>query len=363
MMNAKNWEAVAALEKYSNIVLRRYPYVFKGENADLDVAYANVEVTPDRVKKALEPLKMPTYCDGGTIRVMSDVWDSCRGCGGCRAGAAVTGAWAISAFVWSVANGAELSRLAACNAGFEALVAVGKAVAAALSPGVAIAKFFAATVALWNEIGKGMTVKVTGKRGNAKAHTGKVGIVKWIGESDYQPFGARAYRGRTAAPTTTTVRVGLEIAGAEKLVYVPLSSVERVAVPGETEAAIAKAKATTVAKARPNYRGAVGRKGSIGMIVAGKFKGKSGLVFWSGVKNGEQRLGLKDPTDTDLEPMWCSARDVVGPAAYHPTSGTPEELTAAIEHAEMNVLALSEAGFDKASQEWAAVFKKLASAA
>jgi len=212
---------------------------------------------------------------------------------------------------------AEVARVAGA---LLALGAIGQAVRAALSPGHGIAHMLRDVVPLLNSTHgslKGAFFQITGKIGNAKLHTGKTGVCRWIGEgASFAPV--PRYRGGWRQDRTTpTIRVGLEIAGEPKLVYVAFSQLDRLPTPEDVSHArtIAAIVKKAIAPLRPKFdvvltkRGKP-RKGQIAYIVEGRDAGASGEVFWIGAdkRSGEAntRLGIKT---ADGQTIWASAYD------------------------------------------------------
>jgi hypothetical protein len=249
------------------------------------------------------------------------VWASDYDCRCSRCSALTRAMWYVSAFVWSVATGPVRAEVESALGGFKALALVGAAVEAALSPGKALTSMMEYFADAWTSDGgnlKGFYFKVVGKRGNAKKFAGKVGICKWVGETT---FGGYYDRRAGHVGGTTTTRIGLQVEGEEKLVYVPFKQCERLPIPAEVTAARTEAKIVkeAIATLRPKWNGTVPKKGRttvakwkascpVAYVVTGKNAGKSGKVFWVGAdkKTGEAgaRLGMETETG---ETLWLSA--------------------------------------------------------
>jgi len=245
----------------------------------------------------------PAYGCGGSRYYWH--FDTEYPCGGCHAcvpeGKA---AYFVGLFIYRAAHFAAVSASASA---YGALAAVGKAVAAAAAPGAGVGAFVTGAIAVWNEHTKGAWYEVTGKRGTAKAHFGKVGECVWVGERGFTKYGHTSY----------SVRVGIKPLGASEALFVPASCVTRVLPPAEALPAIAAKEAAVAEKAARTPLAA--GKGSIVTVAFGPCAGAIGRVFWVGSGKGGPRFGL----DPDLDrkkgrcpsPLWVDARDCV---AYVP---------------------------------------------
>ena len=250
------------------------------------------------------------------------------GCRYCSAAAAAR--YAAEIAEWNAATVEHRAYVATITGALACLAAIGRAVATALSPGLGLGVMVHDLAALLaSDIGdlKGAHYQITGKRGNAKAHTGKVGICRWVGAGDsFEPMPRfrGGWRASTKAPTT---RIGLAIEGEPKLVYVSFGSVTRLRTPAaefaaRVEAAVVRAAIAPVrAKlaVRMTPRGKVS-KGQVAHVVEGRDAGKSGEVFWCGAdkRTGEvaTRLGVKTAVG---ETLWVSAYDcAAAPAVLVP---------------------------------------------
>jgi len=223
--------------------------------------------------------------------------------------------WFIGAFIWSIATAAARAEVETALGGLKGLATMGWAIEAALAPGQTLR-----ALALWagdawgssNGDLKGSYFRVVGKRGNAAKHVGKVGMVKWVGESDGGP---------RWAPRAHSIRLGLQIEGEAKLVYVTHAQCERLPTPPEVKMARLETKIVSeaIATLRPKWEGTVPKKSSkesrakwlgrcpIAYIISGREAGKVGSVFWVGAdkKTGEMtRLGIECK---DI--VWVSAYD------------------------------------------------------
>lgn len=181
---------------------------------------------------------------------------------------------------------------------------IGLAFASACSPGAGISRMIQDTGLLRESSGgdlRGFKFMVLGKRGSAKQHYGKVGVCKYHGNDGYD-----------------RVRIGLAVAGEEKLAYCTFSQLER--VPMRAEDLLAEAVNRTeqvavkqaIAPYRPKLEVVVKRRGKkqIAYVVSGPGVGKHGEVFWAGPdkRTGEQnaRLGIRTADGTVV---WASAYD------------------------------------------------------
>lgn len=266
----------------------------------------------DASLKFVAPLTAPR---GDYCRMSADYDCNCSRC------SAVTRAhWYISAFVWSIATAAARTEIETALGGLRGLATIGRAVEAALAPGQALRSLALWAGDVWGSSGgdlRGSYFRVVGKRGNAAHHVGKVGMVKWAGVSD-SGYGQRTPR--------LSLRLGLQVEGEAKLVYVAHSQCARLPVPPEIQASRIEAKIVheAIATLRPKWTGAVPKKLSresrakwlarcpIAHIISGRDAGKSGPVFWIGAdkKSGEEgaRLGIECVAATGLvEVAWVSA--------------------------------------------------------
>lgn len=299
-------------------------------------------------------------CFGGTC--YDSLWDrhyKCRGCRNCPD--AVRAAHGVGAFVHGMASLGDVDALR----GLRGLESVGRAVAAALSPGLALTRMIAGAVELWNQVLKGRWYRISGKRGNAKNHCGKVGQVAWIGEIERRSqYGTWSYG--------STTRVGLRVAGEEKLVYVSAPNLEPVAEPTSARAAREEVEARKEEKkardsVRPTFPAALVLRGksknqsrraaSVGCIVAGPHSGKRGEVFWMGDRTGKGlRVGVRIGEGRE-DVAWVDARDVVPAADARAYLGTLTDAAgvevSVEEQVEGYVIALGAAGFDDAALAWA----------
>lgn len=205
----------------------------------------------------------------------------------------------------AIANAASAdyrATLVRASQAFQLLAEIGKAIAAALSPGLGVALMIRDAGALRSSGGgnlRGFTFRVTGKRGAAKVHFGKVGLCKWQGINDYGG-----------------VKLGLQIEGHEKLAYVSLGQLDRIPMTIEQldSERVAKTEATIVRDAiaphRPKLVVALKRrgKGPIAYVVSGRDAGQHGVVFWVGPDKRTQepnaRLGIRTASGAVV---WASA--------------------------------------------------------
>lgn len=382
-----------ALLGFEDYVLR----IWSGDQpSETQIARVTAGPSYAEVLRALGPVARREICRGGTVQVMSDDWANCHGCCGC-AGCHTAGykmalgsysqpnyeaarnqfeaCRSVGIFLWRAAQIDAHAQLYQSVAGFAALAEIGRQVAEIAKIGYAISAFIQGAIAIWNTVTKGRWYRVEGKRGKAKAHYGTEGECVWIGETSYVQERPANWRGNWRGRTSTTLRAGILSIGADKPIYVSTSSLSPITAPIE---GAARAEKRTRAKAernvRPNYYGRTGRKADIGCVVAGSHRGTRGQVFWSKIHDvlGEDgRVGIK--TSKDAEPMWIGARDVVGPAARYAefakfeierlADGEPgakvTRLDALLAGAYACAEALSDAGFDREAEEWAAVTKQI----
>lgn len=354
---------------------------------------ARVTAVPscDEALRALGPVARRTCCRGGTVQLMSDDWGDCGGCCEC-AGVHTAGyrlAYAagrepaaralfeacrgVGIFVWRASQIDAHTALYQSLRGYEALAAIGTAIARIAAVGIAVTAFLRAASQLSRVPTKGYWYKVDGKRGKARAHQGVEGECVWIGENTYVQERPGNWRGTWNGRASTTIRVGLLPLGAEKPIYVPASCIVRAKMPAE--AAVRKAArdlGRAQRKVRPNYYGRTGKKGDRGCVVAGEHKGKVGRVFWSKVLDvlgADAKVGMEIVKGADA--IWPFARDVVGPAArfadfakfeierVEEGAAKADRLDAVLAGAYACAEALDDAGFEKEAQEWAAVTKQI----
>jgi hypothetical protein len=260
---------------------------------------------------------------------------------------------------WEIAG--KLAALYPALTGLRALALVGAAVEAALRPGLALTAFALHMSEIYSTIVKGRWVRISGSRGNAKAHTGKVGKVVWVGESRH---GGAYYNHRVGyLGGSVSERVGVKVEGEEKPVYVNLKHVEPIALP---PAAIAEAQAKAVYRiVRPEFTGS---KGDMALVVGGPHRGARGRVFWTGVKSEGLRLGLKTCTHAKrcmCEALWISGRDAVRVQAWVPASRVVDGTTisdAEIVEATLEVLQTVD-GSDDVVESWIALGRAIRDAA
>lgn len=197
----------------------------------------------------------------------------------------------------------DRARIVRLTTPFEALAQIGAAISAAGSPGASISRMIRDAGELRQSFGgevRGFSYRVTGKRGSAKRHFGKVGVCKWVGKSE-----------------DGTTRIGLQIEGEEHLAYCAASQLER--IPMTAESLVEDARRRTeqvivreaIAPHRPRLVVASlrrGRPGPTAYVVSGRDAGKHGEVFWVGPdkRTGEPaaRLGIRQ---ADRTVIWASA--------------------------------------------------------
>lgn len=259
---------------------------------------------------------IPGWCNNGTVQVMSDVWESCKGCASCHRidsvwssycagarkdmnGKALRAAWSFGRMVWLAARVEITLPYARANDAFAALGRIGQAVTAALAPGLAIATMFQNAIVCWNTVAEGCWYRVSGGRGTAAKCKGFEGQLTRLYKNDYG-YGTLTLRAKlvdASGATHTVAATQLErIAGPTTLAETPKQKVDT---------------ARAAYLARPVYAGRVGRNGDVGCVHSGPHAGKSGIVFWQAAD--KSRVGLKSCSCTrrcDHEPMWCNARDV-----------------------------------------------------
>lgn len=329
----------------------------EGEPTERDVAMLKVSTT--QAFSALNPA-MPVRCSGsGYVRGFDDDWP-CGGCAKCAPRA--TWAWAMGVALWKLAHYEKHAEFAAALAGFEALAALGRAVAEAGEVGASIALFLGDTVAEHNTVRKGRWYKVTGKRGKAKEFFGLAGECVWVGEVESGPARPSHWRGSWTRSTTLRAKIvpaGGEGVGEKGGFYVPASCLSPVTPPpGAVEKMKAKELELARKAVRPAFNGRTGKRGDKGLIVEGKYAGKSGTVFWKSPDG--KRVGVDVGAS---EPAWCSAHDVVAPASRFNVGYSVTERDAAVAGAEACMLALAAAGFDAAAEEYGALARALVAAA
>ena len=273
----------------------------------------NAPRTPAEIESYLKAARAP-YSHGCGGRGWYWVYDTdypCSGCPSCNALACLGHCLATAG---NLAATAELR--ASCEialAAYTALRVIGNAIAAALSPGKAVQQFIEGAVSEWNTVRKGRYYQVEGKRGNAKKVHGAIGRCMGIyTEERVSRYGSYSYG--------TTTKAALKIDGHEKLVYVTLGNLVPVVEPDDARVArqeheAAKAREAAVQAARPAFPAHLaGKSGATGRIIAGPFTGKTGKVFWHGVKAGGARVGVKLCAclrRCSCQVAWCSAHDVV----------------------------------------------------
>ena len=268
-----------------------------GEVAEYTRARLTEEIPAHVVADCIATPVQPTRgaCDGhGNIHLGYDSDYDCGGCFACKPGRAAIG-WSISAFLWSVATGAERERLSAGVRGMQALAMIGAAIEAALSPGRGVSRWIGGMIAEWNIPRKGRWYRVTGRRGRAAEAVGTEGEAAWVGETEY--MGRRS------------LRVGLKT-GPGPLVYVSAGSLSPMATPAaavEARRASEERKAARSALAR--FDGRVGKDGDVGYVIDGEHRGKHGVVFWRGMSRGEERLGIRVGAGRE-DVIWVAACDV-----------------------------------------------------
>jgi len=213
---------------------------------------------------------------------------------------------------------------------------IGRAMALVASMPGAIVAFASNAAALYHGVpAKGVSYRVTGKLGAAKHHLGKVGVCKWIGESDYnrRPLN---WRGRWVDDSKPTIKIGIAVEGESKLVFVAFGQVERIADAQEVIAAKLERKIVevTIAEAgvRPRWTGKVTARKSkknprpVAYVVAGRDRGASGEVFWIGADKhtgeADGRLGIRCANGATV---WASAYDCRNEAPTDTARTTTEE--------------------------------------
>lgn len=179
---------------------------------------------------------MPAICSGDGIAYRAH-WDSgwpdtpCSGCAACfpidgrsRAGYWARGmtteqviahnarraveARAAHAFGRMVWRASRLHLARALDAGVRAicaLAAIGQAIESALAPGEAIAGMLANAIGNWNMLVPGRWVRVTGKRGRAKAAHGMIGQITEIESDTFEQARPAEWRGSWRGSVSTTV--------------------------------------------------------------------------------------------------------------------------------------------------------------
>jgi hypothetical protein len=320
------------------------------------------------IVSALAPAKPPVYCDHGTVRVMSDVWESCSGCCGCtnryrnnydgpggmfnyKGLEAWTNerdaAWAVGVFFWRLANLPAHEKFMADLSGFAALAAVGSAISGPAKLGASIAAFAGMLGEFYASPVVGWTYKVTGKRGKAKEFFGAVGECVWVGEVESGPRRPAGWRGTWRMSTTTKVKLKTETFDAP--IWVPASCVTLVPTAGGIEALSERNRGKARAELLPGYMGRTGKRGDMGCVVSGKYAGKTGRVFWYGDRGKGPRVGIEIPGES--EPAWLPAKEVVGPAGAF----DPSRIEDAAAAAEAAMFALDAAGFAAEAADWGKV--------
>jgi hypothetical protein len=364
-----------------------------GDPSDAQVARVTAPLSYAEILGALGPVTRRTFCRGGTVQVMSDVWENCSGCCGC-AGMHTAGYYntvsyraarhdegraqfeacrAIGIFVWRMAQLDAHTKLYQDVVGFDMLARIGRQIAAIGAIPAGICTFVRSALAVDKSPLKGFWYRVDGKRGKAKAHHGVEGECVWSGETSHVQDRPQGWRGTWNGRTSTTSRVGILPIDTDKPIYVPASCVTRIPTPADGADRTAKrAYVKAVRGVRPNYYGHTGRKADVGCVVAGPHKGLTGQVFWSKISDvlgsEDGRVGLK--TSRDAESLWLSARDVIGPAKRFvefakfeidrvADGGTISRLDTMLAGAYANAEALVDAGFDTVAEEWAAIVKQI----
>lgn len=204
--------------------------------------------------------------------------------------------------------------VAQITSSYKALAAIGRAVHQALVIGNMLR-----TLAIWAGTAydsldgnlKGMTFKVTGKAGRAKAQHGKVGVVRWVGEDAR----ATSYYSRDVKVTTV---LGLAIEGEPKLVYVPAKQCTRQAITAEQNMArietaimdqaikeVLTWTGTIPAKKRSEKRDAHLARCPLVYVTSGRDKGASGRAFWKSPDG--KRVGVETGT---VGVVWVQASQV-----------------------------------------------------
>lgn len=318
-------------------------------------------------RTALGRHSVPDRCHGrGYIQVMSDVYDNCSGCSGCEPLSLLTSArmadsnaytrervmkryvgHAIGVFFWRAAHLPVHTPVANAVRGFQALVQIGRAVAAAGSLGVALGGFIANTKTMWQQVDRGRWYEVVGGRGRAKALAGFVGqCVSTYNDATY------------GTPSATLVDAnGLKRS-------VPRSQLGPIATPStvdpeETPVAVVDRKKAAVAQ-RPIYMGKHGKNGETGYVYSGPHRGRSGRVFWKAPDNS--RVGLKTcscKVRCTCEVLWCSSHDVAPDASSTTVTSLGDTPYAT---AELIAVMLLECGFEDVSAAWMDVAKVFARA-
>lgn len=315
---AKHVERVKAFSSLHGI--HRYAYETDGlgesdyDRNKRDAMMLPLTLTEVEVEERYGAKTIPGGCDNGTVRVMSDVWESCTGCASCHRidsvwssycnsgrndmnGKGLRAAWSLGRMVWLAARVEISLPYARANDAFAALGRIGQAIAAALAPGLAIATMLQNAIVCWNTVAEGCWYRVSGGRGTAAKCKGFEGQLTRLYKNDYGTLRAKLVDASGTAHTVAATQL------------------ERLA--GPAAAALAetpKQKADTARAAylaRPVYSGRVGRNGDVGCVHSGPHAGKSGIVFWQAAD--KSRVGLKSCSCTrrcDHEPMWCNAGDV-----------------------------------------------------
>lgn len=221
---------------------------------------------------------------------------------------------------WNAATVEHRAWVVAVTGALACLAVIGRAMNLVASMPGSIRAFAINAATLYHNVpSRGTSYRVTGKAGNAKHHQGKVGICKWIGESDFNERPAN-WRGHWRDNRKPTVRIGLAVEGEAKLVYVPFGQVTRIAdAPAVITAQLARQVVeVTLAEAnvRPRWTGTVpGRRGkkkntTTAHVVSGRDRGAFGEVFWIGAdrRTGEAdaRLGIRC---ADGSTVWASVYD------------------------------------------------------
>lgn len=265
--------------------------------------------TEKECHEAFGPRSMPRRCQNGSVQVMSDIWESCRGCASCWplgskmsygeiSGDGAHVAWALGAFIWRAARvDLAIAYRASCTA-FGALARIGLAIEAALSLGASLGYMCANAIENWLTPAEGCCYRVTGGRGTAAKCKGFLGQCVKLYKNDYGTLRAKLV---AADGSTNTVAA---------------TQMERVVAPTIAKSPLQIDKEKKAARdARPKYQGRVGRNGETGYVHSGPHAGSSGLVFWAS-PDGE-RLGIKTCRcggRCGCPPLWVSARDVMSRA-------------------------------------------------
>lgn len=232
----------------------------------------------------------------------------------------------------------------AALAAYAALASIGRAVSAAAE--LPTDNWDAA----WSAPKKGAWYRVTGKRGNAKHAFGLEGRCVYVGDvlNKYNTF-------------TVGKRLGLVPAGSETAVWVSAKQCTRILTPVAALQAAESARAERAATilARPAFAGNVKNKidrtrGDLVIILEGPHRGVRGEVFWRGPDNknpirGEFRVGVKT---VDNETVWCSARDVAGPADGYPLPMNEIDRALMFKQAETMLFLLDGMGFGAEAIGW-----------